>query len=132
MKKQIVITIVKYIFALHFIIFGANKFLLFASFPPPVDETAQLFMGGMFGTYLAKLVGIIEILGGILLILPKTTFIGFLMLLPISVNIIAYHLAHDFPGNGIWIVTLVLQIVLAYAFKDRLMQLLIVKPSSSS
>ena len=101
MKDKLIWNIAKYIFAIHFIIFGANKFIGFASFPPPTDEIAQLFMGAMFSSYLAKLVGMIEIIGGILLLIPKTTFLGLLLCLPIVANITAFHLFHDLPGNGI-------------------------------
>ncbi len=123
MKKELIVQIAKYLFALHLIIFGANKFLLFANFPPPTDETAQLFMGGMFGTYLAKLVGLVEIIGGILLLIPKTSFIGFLMLLPVVANIVMYHIAHDMPGNGIWLFTLALSLIIAFGEKEQFVAL---------
>ena len=115
---------IKLFFALPLIIFGANKFLLFANTPPPEGETALMFIGTMFSTYLAKLVGIIEMLGGVLLLIPRTSFIGLLMLLPITVNIVGFHIAHDMPGNGIWLITLLGQILVIYLFKDRFKSLL--------
>lgn len=125
MKKGLIFTIAKYFLALQMIVFGANKLLEFINIPPPEGETAQLFMGAMFGTYLAKLVATSEILGGILLLVPRISFIGFLVLLPIVANIVGYHFAHDFPGNGIWISTLILTGILGYGFKNKFTQLLI-------
>lgn len=122
MNKYFVITI-KTLFALHLIIFGLNKFLLFFMPPPPSDPQAQAFMMGMFGSYLGTLVGSIEIIGGILLLIPRTSFIGFLALLPIVVNIIGYHVAHDLPGNGIWIFTLLASCLIIYAEKHSFQKL---------
>ena len=124
MKDKLIWNIAKYIFAIHFIIFGANKFIGFASFPPPTDEIAQLFMGAMFSSYLAKLVGMIEIIGGILLLIPKTTFLGLLLCLPIVVNITAFHLFHDLPGNGIWIITIVLALIISLGFQSEFANLI--------
>lgn len=124
MQENIIVRISKYLLAIHLIIFGANKFLLFANFPPPTDETAQLFMGGMFGTYLAKIVGITEIIGGTLLLIPKTSFVGLLLLLPVVVNIAFYHLFHDMPGNGIWLLTIALTGIVSWAWRDRFSALL--------
>lgn len=125
MKEGLIFTIAKYFLTLQMIVFGANKLLGFLDVPPPEGETAQLFMGAMFGTYLAKSVAATEILGGILLLVPRISFIGFLLLLPIVANIVGYHVAHDFPGNGIWISTLILTGILVFNFRNKFTQLVI-------
>ncbi|MDC8004656.1 DoxX family protein [Aureisphaera galaxeae] len=125
--NRIVFTIAKGIFALHFFIFGLNKFLLFANVAPPEGETAQLFLGAMFSTFLAKFVGATEIIGAVLLMIPRTSFLGALICLPVTASIVLFHLAHDMPGNGIWLITFVLMLVLLWGFKDEL-KLLITKP----
>jgi len=124
MQKNSVFTIAKYLFAIPLIIFGVNKFLLFFQAEPPTDPAAQLFMTGMFGSYLGKLVGIVEIIGGLLLLIPKTAFVGLLLLLPIAANIVAYHLSHDFPGNGIWLFTLVTALVVIIGHKADFQKLI--------
>jgi putative oxidoreductase len=78
----------------------------------------------MFGSYLAKFVGFFEIVGSLLLIYPRTRFIGLLLLLPIVANIIMFHLAHDNPGNGIWIVVTVIFAVVCYSQKKIFLSLL--------
>jgi putative oxidoreductase len=110
--------------AIQFVVFGANKFLLFFIAPPPADAAAQAFMGGMFGSYLASLVGATEIAGSILLLIPRTKFIGLLMLIPVMLNIVLYHLAHDLPGNMIWMVVLTIFAAVCYSNRSSFQSLL--------
>ncbi|RNC87867.1 MAG: hypothetical protein ED556_01360 [Winogradskyella sp.] len=105
------------------VIFGLNKFLGFIPVEPPSDPIAQKFMGAMFSTYLFKVVAIAEIIGGILLVIPKTKFIGWLILVPIVFNIVAFHVAHDFIGNGIWLLPTLLFIVISYFEREHISSL---------
>lgn len=112
------------IIAFQFIVFGLNKFLGFINPPPPTDPTALTFLGGMFGSYLAKFVGFFEIVGSVLLVIPRSRFIGLLLLLPIMANIVMFHLAHDNPGNGIWIVVTLIFGLVCYGQKENFGSLL--------
>ena len=125
MTKGIFVHVAKFLFAFPMILFGLNKFLGFMAVPPPEGELAQTFMGAMFGTYLFKLVASTQIIGGILTLIPRTSFIGILMLLPIVANIIGYHIAHDMPGNGIWIFTMLATGAVVYFYKEKFESLLI-------
>jgi len=110
--------------AMLMVIFGLNKFLGFIPVEPPVNPTAQQFMGAMFGSYLYVLVAITEIVGGILLLIPKTKFMGWLILIPIIFNIVAFHIAHDFIGNGIWLLPSLLFLIIGYGYKSNMNSLL--------
>jgi putative oxidoreductase len=121
---NLISTIVRVLLALPFIIFGLNKFLMFANMPPPLDPTAQAFLGAMFSTYLVKIVAITEIAAGLLLLSNRTAFLGSLLLLPVTVNIVSFHLAHDMPGNGIWIITTLLYAIVIFTQKARYTTLL--------
>ncbi len=123
--KNLIFLIAKVLFAVPMIIFGANKFILFFNAPPPADPAAQAFMMGMFGSYLGKLVGLTEIIGGILIFIPKTALIGLIMLLIVMVNIVAYHLLHDMPGNGIWLFTLTMAIITTVFYKNHFNKLIL-------
>ena len=79
---------------LAFIIFGSNFFLNFIPMPAdpsPADAPHKLFMSAMFPTGYLAFVKVLEILGGLLVALPKTRNIGLLILGPIIVNILAFH-----------------------------------------
>ena len=112
--KNIVQNIAIWFLAILMVIFGLNKFFGFIPVEPPADATAQSFMGAMFTSYLYVIVALAEITGGIMLLLPKTRFMGWLLLLPIIFNIVAFHIAHDFIGNGIWLLPTILYILISY------------------
>lgn len=116
--------IVAILLALLMFIFGMNKFFGFISVAMPEDPIAQQFLGAMFSSYLVNFVALIEIVGGILLIIHSFRKIAWLALLPIVLNIIAFHFAHDFIGNGIWILPSILYIVLGYTLRDQLVSLI--------
>ena len=117
-------TIASYILSILMIVFGLNKFIGFIAIEPPADPTAQSFLGAMFSSYLFVIVGLTEIIAGILMLISKTRFLAWLFLLPVMVNIIAFHLAHDFIGNGIWLAPTALFIVVGFFHKDRIVSLL--------
>ena len=80
---------------LAFIIFGSNFFLNFIPMPAdpsPADAPHKLFMAAMFPTGYLAFVKVLEILGGLLVALPKTRNFGLLILGPIIVNILAFHI----------------------------------------
>lgn len=112
------------ILAFQFIVFGLNKFIGFVNPPPPTDPKALTFLGVMFGSYLAKFVGFFEIVSSVLLIIKRTRFLGLLLLLPVMANIIVFHLAHDNPGNGIWIVVTLIFAMICYGQKENFQSLL--------
>lgn len=88
-------TLASILLGLAFITFGANFFLNFIPMPAdpsPADAPHKLFMAAMFPTGYLAFVKVLEILGGVLVALPKTRNIGLLLLGPIIVNILAFHI----------------------------------------
>ncbi|MCC6275945.1 MAG: DoxX family membrane protein [Leptospiraceae bacterium] len=73
-----------------FILFGLSKFHAFMP-TPPMTSAAANFIGAIISTgYLWKVVGLFEVVGGILVLHNRTAVIGLLILSPIIVNIILY------------------------------------------
>lgn len=88
-------TIAAGLLGLLFVIFGSNFFLNFIPMPAdpsPADAPHKLFMAALFPTGYLAFVKVLEILGGVLVALPKTRNIGLLVLGPIIVNILAFHI----------------------------------------
>jgi hypothetical protein len=109
--------------AFIFIIFGANKFLHFITPPPPTDLGAQLYMAGMFNSYLGSLVGIVEIFSSILLLYKRTRFLGFLAIIPIILNIILFHITTNDALNPVIIIISVIFGAVCYSQKDAVKEL---------
>lgn len=77
---------------LAFIVFGLNFFLGFIDIPsPPKGSPSAAFMGAMYGSGYLTFVKVLEIIGGVLVAIPKTRNVGLLFLGPIVVNILAFH-----------------------------------------
>ncbi len=91
MKNKIAI-IAGGLLGLVFIIFGLNFFFKFLPMPPMEEGTPPaVFMGAMYASGYLAFVKVLEILGGLLTAIPKTRNIGLLILGPIIVNILAFH-----------------------------------------
>jgi hypothetical protein len=78
---------------LLFVVFGLNFFLRFIPMPPgpPEGSPPALFMGALFPTGYLTFVKCLEILGGLLVAVPRTRNLGLLVLGPIIVNILCFH-----------------------------------------
>src|SRR5829696_1346267 len=64
--------------------------------PPPKGSPAEMFFGAFGPTGYLTFVKVIELIGGILVAIPRTRNLGLLALGPIIVNILAFH---AFVGN---------------------------------
>jgi hypothetical protein len=86
-------TIAAGLLGLIFVVFGLNFFLKFIPMPPgpPEGSPPALFMAALFPTGYLAFVKVLEILGGVLVAIPKTRNLGLLVLGPIIVNILAFH-----------------------------------------
>lgn len=99
---------------LAFIAFSLMFFLnlMPAQTPPPEGSPAALFMGAMFPTGYLAFVKVFELIGGILVAIPKTRNLGLLVLGPILINILAFHIFIT-AGAGLLDPALILLVVLA-------------------
>lgn len=87
-------TIAAALLGVAFITFGINFFVPFLPpFPAPeAGSPPALFWGAVGATGFMAFVKSLEILGGILVAIPKTRNLGLLVLGPIVVNILAYNI----------------------------------------
>ena len=60
--------------------------------PPPEGTPAAMFFGALVPTGYMTFVKVLELVGGILVAIPRTRNYGLLVLGPIIVNILAFHL----------------------------------------
>lgn len=69
-----------------------NYFFNFVAMPsPPEGSPPAMFLGAMITTGYFTAIKLLEIVGGILVAIPKTRALGLLALGPIVVNILLFH-----------------------------------------
>ncbi|WP_353135156.1 DoxX family protein [Pseudopedobacter sp.] len=93
--------IVCLLFGLMFINAGSDKFLHYMPMPELPAELLKVGEAFMSITWLMPLVGSIEILGGVLFIIPKTRALGAIVILPVLVGIILHNMTYMPSGLGI-------------------------------
>jgi len=109
-------TILRIILALGLLVFGLNKFIGFMPVPE-LPEHAGNFMQSLQATgYVLPLVGAFEVFIGLLLLINKWAPFALLLLAPITVNIVLFHLFLDLPGIGGALVVTAINIVLIYKY----------------
>ncbi|MEM7511233.1 MAG: DoxX family membrane protein [Bacteroidota bacterium] len=87
--------VVRVLLGLFLVVFGINKFLLFM---PAMDmpEPASAFFGSIINTgYLFQFVGLVEVLAGLALLLNRFVPLALIIVAPVLVNILAFHLFLD-------------------------------------
>jgi hypothetical protein len=78
---------------LLFVMSGAVVLFKLVAMPKmPEGSPAALFMGAFIPTGYMNFVKVFEVLGGVLVAIPRTRNLGLLVLGPIIVNILAYHI----------------------------------------
>jgi putative oxidoreductase len=94
--------------AIVFIVFGLNFFLNFIPMPPLEGLNKKFFEVMAMESNYMMIIKVLEIVIGLMLLLPKTRALGLLLIAPIAVNILIYEvvIAHQ-PGIGVLLVVLV-------------------------
>jgi uncharacterized membrane protein YphA (DoxX/SURF4 family) len=89
---RVVVTIVRVLLGLVFFVFGLNGFLHFMPNPPPTPAAGEFF-GALIKTgYMFTLIFGPQVLGGALLLLNLAVPFALVILAPVIVNIIGFHL----------------------------------------
>ncbi len=103
---KIINFIISLLFGLMFINAGLNKFLNYMPMPKPTPEQAKIFAAFMELHWLMPLVGTVEIIGGLLVIFPKTRALGAIVILPVMVGIVLHVFTIDKSTMGMSIGTI--------------------------
>ncbi len=106
--------IVRIALGLALLVFGANKFLHFIPMPEPNGD-AKEFMTSLGATgYLFPVVGFLEVIIGVMLLLKKWVAFALVLLAPISINIMLFHLFLDIPGAPFALLILIFNGILIF------------------
>lgn len=114
---------------LIFVVFGLNGFFQFIQ-PPEMNEAAGTFMGALVGTgYFMVVVKLVEVVSGLMILTGRFVPLGLILLAPVSVNILLFHIFLDQAGLGMAIFIIVMQLFLAWAYRDSYSGVLQANPS---
>jgi len=108
--------IIRIVLGIVLVLFGLNKMLPSSFIPlPDMPQDAISFMTSLGSTgYVLKVVGLLEIGIGLLLLLKKWVPFALVLLAPISINILLFHLFLDLSGIVGALLVIVLNGVLIY------------------
>lgn len=91
--KSKILTVLSAIFGLLLINSGLNKFFQYIPVPEGLpEEVVKDNVALMEIQWLIPLVGLAEIIGGLLLIFPKTRALGALVIFPVMVGVLLTHI----------------------------------------
>ncbi|TCC88225.1 DoxX family membrane protein [Pedobacter frigiditerrae] len=97
--KQKITFVLSLLFGLFFINAGLNKFFNYMPAPEKMPEQLMKAMGAFMEIgWLMPLVGIAEVIGGILIIFPKTRALGAIIVFPVMVGIVLTNTVTDTSG----------------------------------
>jgi len=106
--------IVRILLGIMLVVFGANKFLHFIPMESPTGSAGD-FMNSLGATgYVFPVVGVLEVLIGAMLLLKKWGAFALILLAPISINILLFHLFLDIPGVAVALLVTIFNVILIY------------------
>ena len=108
--KNKILTVLCILFGLMMVNSGLNNFFNYMPMPEMSEEMMQIMGGFMTIKWILPLVAIVEIIGGILIAIPKTRALGAIVILPVMVGIFVHHLVLDMSTIGIVLVLLAINI----------------------
>ena len=113
------IVIVRVLLGLMFAVFGSNAFLHFIPMPP-MQGPAGAFIGALVSSgYIYAIAGL-QVVGGLLLLLgARFVALGLMLLGPIIVNIVLYHIFLDQSGLVMAAVVALLSLFLLWVYRYK-------------
>lgn len=114
MKYAILIT--RILLGLAFVFFGSNIILHFLPMQAMAGN-AGLFMAAIGGTGYMKVVGLIQIIGGVLLLVGRFVPLGLTLLGPVVFNVLLFHLFLAPSGLPIALLTVALWAFLFFVYR---------------
>jgi uncharacterized membrane protein YphA (DoxX/SURF4 family) len=111
---KILTLIARLLLGLVFVVFGLNGFLNFLSMGPMPTGLAGQFIGALFLSHYFWVVAALQIAGGALLLVNRFVPLGLVLLGPVIVNILLYHVLLNPTGIALALVVTVLWLIVFY------------------
>jgi putative oxidoreductase len=120
---KIATVIARVLLGLVFVVFGSNILHPFLPMPPMHGPAAD-FVGAMAGTGYLKVIGLIQVVGGAILLIGKYVPLGLTLLGPVIVNILLFHTFIDRSGLPVAIIVCAIALFLVWRYRSNFAGLL--------
>lgn len=118
--KNKIFFVLSLLFGLMFINAGLNKFFYYMPMPENLPEKMQKAMNAFTEIgWIMPLVGAAEVLGGVLIIIPRFRALGALIILPVLVGIVLTNIVQDTSGLPLVLVLSAILISIMYQNKEK-------------
>ena len=121
---KIATIIVRVLLGLVFVVFGSNIFLHFIPMPPPPATLAGDFSKALMQSHYIYVVGLLQVIGGLLLLIGRYVPLGLTLLGPVIANILLFHIFLDRSGLPLAIIVAVLALFLLWRHRTNFAGLL--------
>jgi len=111
---KIVTLIARILLGLIFVVFGLNGFLNFLSMGPMPTGLAGQFMGALFVSHYYWVIAALQVVGGVLFLVNRFVPLALVLLGPVIVNILCYHVFLNPSGAAPAAVVTVLWLIVFY------------------
>jgi putative oxidoreductase len=115
---RILTLVARILLGLIFVVFGLNGFLNFLSMGPMPSGLAGQFIGALVQSHYFWVIGALQVAGGALLLVNRFVPLGLVLLGPVIVNIILYHVFLNPSGIALAIVVVILWLIVFYAHRQ--------------
>jgi putative oxidoreductase len=112
---KIAVLIARILLGLMFFVFGLNAFLHFIPMQPMPGDVGML-VGVMFKHGWFTFYGLLYVIAGILLLIGRYVPVALVILGPILVNILLFHITLNPSGIGMGLFATILEVFLIYAY----------------
>jgi putative oxidoreductase len=116
---KIIVLIARVLLGLVFVVFGLNGFLNFLSLGPMPTGLAGQFMGALFVSHYYWVIAALQVVGGVLLLVNRFVPLALVLLGPVIVNILCYHVFLNHAGAPPAIVVTVLWFIVFYGNRQH-------------
>jgi putative oxidoreductase len=110
--------IARILLGLIFVVFGLNGFLHFIDMGPMPSGLAGQFIGALAQSHYFWVVSALQVIGGALLLINRYVPLGLVLLGPVIVNIVLYHVLMNPTGMVMAIVVVILWLIVFYVHRQ--------------
>jgi putative oxidoreductase len=113
---KIAVLISRILLGLIFVFFGVNGYLNFLHAPMPTGQAGQ-YLGVMFGSFYMYFVSLVQLVGGVLLLSGQFIPLALVLLGPVLVNILLFHISFQPSGLPPGILSTVLWFIIFFGYR---------------